>query len=139
LTPLSVADLVALNQEAVRATGGAHAVLKPGVLESAVLRPHQEVFGQAQYPSPFDKAAAAAETIAHDHPFLDGNKRTASLGLRRMLHACGFRLRLTPSEYDEYVALMVGLAAGDTRWQTVSRWLEAHVEPLPGPDDWSRE
>ncbi|QPK80260.1 Fic family protein [Corynebacterium lizhenjunii] len=53
------------------------------VLESAVYSPLQIVFGQPRYPSVFDRAAALIVNVAKDHPFGDGNKRTAlALGLR---------------------------------------------------------
>ena len=130
MNQLSVADLVALNQEAISETGGTHAVLKQGVLESAVHRPYQEVFGQTLFPSPLDKAAAVAETIAHDHPFVDGNKRTASLALTRVLALHGLRLRLDAVEYDEYMDCLVEVAAGQIGWQELSEWLKRHVELL---------
>lgn len=48
-----------------------------GLLESAVERPFQTMFGDPLYPSLFDKATALFESIAKNHVFFNGNKRTA--------------------------------------------------------------
>ena len=130
MTRLTVEELVTLNRRAVTETGGTHAVLKPNVLESAVLRPYQEVFGQTLYPMPWDKAGAVAETIAHDHPFVDGNKRTATLAAMRVLEDNGWSLEMRSEECGEFVQIMVDLAAGESRWGRLSEWLRTHVEPL---------
>jgi death-on-curing protein len=48
-----------------------------GLLESAVHRPSASMFGQEAYADLFDKAAALLQSLAVNHPFIDGNKRTA--------------------------------------------------------------
>jgi death on curing protein len=48
-----------------------------GLLESAVHRPSASMFGQEAYTDLFDKAAALLQSLAVNHPFIDGNKRTA--------------------------------------------------------------
>jgi death-on-curing protein len=48
-----------------------------GLLESAVHRPSAAMFGQEAYPDLFGKAAALLQSLAVNHPFIDGNKRTA--------------------------------------------------------------
>lgn len=57
-------------------------ILSPGIrdmalLESAVNAPFQTFMGQDLYPSVFDKAAQLCYGLANNHPFVDGNKRTA--------------------------------------------------------------
>ena len=48
-----------------------------GLLESAVARPQATVFGEDAYPTIHEKAAALLQSLAANHPLLDGNERTA--------------------------------------------------------------
>ncbi|HHY46819.1 MAG TPA: type II toxin-antitoxin system death-on-curing family toxin [Firmicutes bacterium] len=72
----SVGQLIQLNREMVRRTGGTFGLSDRGLLESAHAAPFAG-FGEYElYPGIFDKAAALARSIIQNHPFLDGNKRT---------------------------------------------------------------
>ncbi|MBF0624826.1 MAG: type II toxin-antitoxin system death-on-curing family toxin [Magnetococcales bacterium] len=64
-------------------------VKNQGLLESAVSRPFHSVDGQDAYPTEFDKAAALFHSIIHNHPFHNGNKRTALLSVCVFLDRCG--------------------------------------------------
>jgi death-on-curing protein len=66
---LVIADLAVDDQRVV--------VRDAGLLESAVHRPSASMFGQEAYADLFDKAAALLQSLAINHPFVDGNKRTA--------------------------------------------------------------
>ena len=59
--------------------GGSHGTRDEGLLESAIARPYQTFGGNDLYPTVFEKAAAIAESIVINHPFVDGNKRTGFL------------------------------------------------------------
>ena len=60
-------------------------VKDPALLESAVYRPQQSVFGQDAYPTIFEKAAALFESLAKNHCFYNANKRTAFVSLIQFL------------------------------------------------------
>jgi death-on-curing protein len=64
---------------------GAKGVRDKGILESAIGRPFQTFDGKDLYPDPVEKAAAIFESIVSNHPFVDGNKRTAYVLLRLVL------------------------------------------------------
>ncbi|MBG0854882.1 type II toxin-antitoxin system death-on-curing family toxin [Streptomyces spinoverrucosus] len=66
---LAIAELAVDDQDVV--------VRDAGLLESAVHRPSASMFGQEAYTDLFDKAAALLQSLAINHPFVDGNKRTA--------------------------------------------------------------
>ncbi|MGW4322130.1 type II toxin-antitoxin system death-on-curing family toxin [Streptomyces sp. NPDC004684] len=66
---LAIAALAVDDQDVV--------VRDAGLLESAVHRPSAAMFGQEAYPDLLDKAAALLQSLAINHPFVDGNKRTA--------------------------------------------------------------
>ncbi|MFR9797279.1 type II toxin-antitoxin system death-on-curing family toxin [Streptomyces sp. MS06] len=72
---LSAEDALAVAEQAVDDQGVL--VRDVGLLESAVHRPSAAMFGQEAYPDLFGKAAALLQSLAVNHPFVDGNKRTA--------------------------------------------------------------
>jgi death-on-curing protein len=115
-------ELLEMQRRIVAATGGAAGLLHPEVLESALRRPYQAVFGRELYPTPFAKAAALAQTLAHDHPFRDGNNRTAALAVREFLRRAGYYLPL--EEFvEETAAVLLDLATGRLDWPQFSEWL----------------
>ena len=57
-------------------------VKEPGLLESAVHRPQQSIFAEDAYSNLFLKAAALFESLGQNHPFFNGNKRTAFTKLK---------------------------------------------------------
>ena len=60
------------------------------LLESAVARPFHSAFGVDAYPTILDKAAAFFHSLNSNHPFHDGNKRTAIIALDDFLVANGY-------------------------------------------------
>lgn len=97
-----------------------------GLLESAVHRPQQSIFGEEAYPSLFDKAAALLESLVKNHCFHNGNKRTAYLAAKAFLLLNGYRLRMERKYAVEFV---VDIATGQHAWEAISRILEEHSEP----------
>jgi death on curing protein len=80
-----------------------------GLLESAVHRPQQSVFGEDAYPFLFDKAAALLESLIKNHCFHNGNKRTAYLVTKSFLMLNGQHLRM---ERKYAVEFIVDIAKG---------------------------
>lgn len=64
------------------------------LLESAVHRPSQSLFGEDAYPSLFDKGAALLESLVKNHCFHNGNKRTAYLAVKSFLTLNGYHLKM---------------------------------------------
>jgi death on curing protein len=84
----TVEDIVRLNADLTRAD-----LLRDiGLLASAVGRPAQSVGGQDAYPDLFTKVAALFESLACNHAFTDGNKRTAVVAAIQMLNWNGYDL-----------------------------------------------
>lgn len=94
-----------------------------GLLESAVHRPQQSVFGEDAYPSLFDKAAALLESLVKNHCFHNGNKRTAYLVTKSFLLLNGYHLRM---ERKYAVEFIVDIATGLHTLETISRILEEY-------------
>ncbi|NEY32841.1 type II toxin-antitoxin system death-on-curing family toxin [Streptomyces sp. PRKS01-65] len=81
-----------------------------GLLESAVHRPAAAVFGQEAYSDLFDKAAALLQSLAINHPFVDGNKRTAWTSCVVFLALNDVQLR---PDIDAAERLVIGVATGE--------------------------
>ncbi|MFB7448606.1 type II toxin-antitoxin system death-on-curing family toxin [Streptomyces sp. NPDC056194] len=82
-----------------------------GLLESAVHRPSAAMFGEEAYPDLLHKAAALLQSLAINHPFLDGNKRTAWLSCVTFLAMNGVQLR---PDIDAAERLVIAVATGET-------------------------
>ena len=80
---------------------GAKGVKDRGLLESAVGRPYQTLFAQDAYPAVTDKAVALFHSLVSNHPFHDGNKRTAVTALQHFLLANDFFAGLSNDEAYE--------------------------------------
>lgn len=74
---ISEADILLLHEFSVLDFGGSKELRNRNLLLSAINRPFQTFDGKELYQSPFEKAAALGESLIINHPFVDGNKRTA--------------------------------------------------------------
>ncbi|MEU0158123.1 type II toxin-antitoxin system death-on-curing family toxin [Streptomyces sp. NPDC006261] len=96
-----------------------------GLLESAVHRPSAAMFGEEAYPDLIDKAAALLQSLAVNHPFFDGNKRTAWLSCVTFLAMNGVDLR---PDIDAAERLVIDVATGETEEiKVISQGLRALV------------
>ena len=86
---LSAVDLHNINEEV---THRPSMIRDHQVLQSAVKRPYIILFGEEQFPTLVDKAAATMYSIAAHHVFVDGNKRTAIRAAALFLEANGLRV-----------------------------------------------
>jgi len=93
------------------------------LLESAVFRPQQTVFGEDAYPSIFEKAAVMADSLVKNHCFYNGNKRTAYLTLKSFLRVNGYQLKM---ERAYAVEFMVEIAIGTHTTQELARMIQEH-------------
>jgi death on curing protein len=99
----------AIHESVLAAAGGRHGINNAGVIASAVSKPVQSIGGDDAYPTLFTKIAAIGLTLAHDHPFSDGNKRTALTVMLATLEAN--RFYPNPTE-REAITIMVLVAMG---------------------------
>jgi death on curing protein len=114
----------ALHAEQLATHGGGNGVRDAGLLDSALQRPRN----LAAYSDPDAPALAAslAFGIARNHPFVDGNKRTAFVAAATFLEING--LRFGASEPD-VVVTMLALAAGDLGEDALADWFRANSRP----------
>lgn len=117
---ISAAVATAIHDEAIYEFGGLAGIRDAGLLESALDRPRNLLAYEPQR-SIFRLAATLCVGIAKNHPFNDGNKRTALLTTRAFLYLNG--LELEPSQADE-VATIVAVADGSLIERDLAAWLE---------------
>ena len=77
LAHLSVAAVQAIHEEVLAAHGGSPGIRDPALLESAVAAPQATMMGRPLINDPIEIAAAYLFYVCRNHPFVDGNKRTA--------------------------------------------------------------
>ncbi len=116
-------DLVlAIHDEQLREHGGASGVRDAGLLESALARPRNAAgYGD---PDVAELGALYAIGIARNHPFVDGNKRTAFAALFTFLALNG--MEFEPAEVDATVTIL-HLAAGDISDEDFIAWVRTHA------------
>ena len=104
-------------------------VLSPGVrdenlLASAVNTPFQTFMGNDLYPSLYDKAAQLCYGIANNHPFTDGNKRTALHSKYVYLIINGFDITATQQDVEN---MIIDVAAGNMTNTELVQWLQKNT------------
>jgi len=114
--------VLAIHDEQLAEHGGATGTRDEGLLESALARP----MNRANYGDPdlAELAAVYAIAIAHNHPFVDGNKRTAYVVLETFLALSGF---VFAASDEEAVLTTLAMAAGDIDDEAFIAWVRAHA------------
>ena len=98
---LTVADVLGMHTVLLQRYGGAPGVRDPGALEAALYRPQT-----GYYEDIVAEASALMESLAVDHPFLDGNKRIAFAATDVFLQINGWQLKRLPTQiYSEMMQL----------------------------------
>ena len=112
-----------LHDESLATHGGAGGLRDEGLFESARARPlHLAAYGS---PNVWDLAASYGIGLAKNHPFVDGNKRTAFLAVGMFLVLNGWRL--TAPQADATLT-MLAVASGQMDETTFARWLRQHSQ-----------
>lgn len=94
------------------------------LLASAVNTPFQTFMGNDLYPSIYDKAAQLCYGIANNHPFTDGNKRTALHSMYVYLIIHGYDIIATQQDVEN---LIINVAAGRMHNTELSKWLQENT------------
>lgn len=121
---LGIQLIHAVHEEQLAEHGGPGGVRDEGLLASAMGRPQN----RALYESP-DAAALAASYaygIARNHPFIDGNKRTAFVAMEVFLDLNGFELRASD---QDCVFVTLRLAEGHLDEEALAQWIRDHLAP----------
>lgn len=106
----------------IKRFGGSHGIRDLGLLESAVYRPQASFDGKDLYKDIFDKAAALLQSLLRNHPFVDGNKRTALTSAGLFLKMNGYILM----NLDEEVRFSVSVDNKRLSLEKIATWLKKY-------------
>jgi death-on-curing protein len=130
---LTLSELIYINGrilENANIMSGKQKVRDVELLDAAVARPAASAFGEDAYPALTDKAAALLHSVARNHPFTDGNKRTAAVGALFMLEVNGECVSWDAADALEKI---IATAEGQLGWEALAAWLTTTPCP-PAPE-----
>lgn len=117
----------AIQFDQIQSHGGLSGLRDDGALESALARPRNR-FAYGKRADMATLAAAYAFGLARDHPFQDGNKRTAFLTAVVFLGLNGYDLEVRD---EDVIAHIVALASGRLSEARLAAWIRRHMQPTP--------
>ncbi|MFZ4676018.1 MAG: type II toxin-antitoxin system death-on-curing family toxin [Nodosilinea sp.] len=94
-------EVLVLHANQIATFGGTAGVRDQGLLDSALAQPQATFGGKLLHPTLADQAAACLYHLSRNHPFIDGNKRTAFGVMDAFIEVNGYRLTLTDDEAYE--------------------------------------
>ena len=128
VTYLTADQVLALHEKALTiGVSGGKGLRSEHLLFSAAYQPQQTFGGEDLYPSIAEKAAAYGFSIAENQPFIDGNKRTASLCMTVFLDLNGYVLHEGGEE--ELAAMLEDLGKGIIERDEFTGWVVNHTRP----------
>ena len=117
------AVILAVHEEQLAEHGGSQGLRDQGMLESALARPQNlAAYGE---PDVADLAASIGVGIAKNHPFVDGNKRTAFVAVELSLALNGCEL---VADDMDCVLTMLAFAGGGMTEKAFAKWLRKHTK-----------
>lgn len=120
---LTIGEVLQIHHQQIEEYGGTHGIRDKGLLESAVLRPQT-----GYYNTVAEEAAALLESLANNHPFLDGNKRVAFAAAHTFLLVNGYDLELDPIGGSDFI--IQSISKGEFRFGPILEWINTHLRPL---------
>ena len=125
---LDIELVLDFHAEQLALFGGADGIRDRGLLESALARPQNKYgYGESDLAV---LAAAYGFGVARNHPFIDGNKRTALASIVVFLGLNGLDLDAPPTETT---AIILGMAAGEISEESLARWIASSIKTLEAP------
>jgi death-on-curing protein len=118
---IRVDDILAIHADQIERYGGGKGIRDAGLLEAALFRPQT-----GYYPTLIDEAAALWESLSQNHPFVDGNKRTAFAATYVFLAINGLDIIATDDETQDFV---LGLyATSNITFENLRAWLSENTK-----------
>lgn len=118
LTPEQV---LAIHDQMIKRFGGSSGVRDVGLMASAVMCPQASYGGKDLYPTIVKKAASLLQSLLKNHPFVDGNKRTALASAGIFLRLNGYKL---VNSHDEEVKFALRVDNERLSLETIAAWLK---------------
>lgn len=132
---LSISELLYINGRVLndeKILKGEQQIREIERLDAAVARPAASAFGADAYPTLREKASVLFHSLVRNHPFRDGNKRTATVGLLFMLMVNGQRVTW---DAPEALQIILDVAEGRTDYPEFAAWLPLTDEGIVSEQD----
>ncbi len=114
-----------LHELSILKYGGSVGIRDEGLMESAIARSYQTFGGEYLYKTVFEQAAAIAESIIINHPFVDGNKRTGFLAMLAVIEHENYFINTTN---DEIYNFTIKISTGESKFEEIVEWLKLNSE-----------
>lgn len=122
---ISIKEVEIIHNILIDKFGGSKGIRDIGLLESALARPFATFDDNDLYLNPTEKASAILESIVINHPFIDGNKRTAYTLMRLILLENGLDIFASQeSKYD----LVISASTGKFRFDEIKNWIQSNLK-----------
>ncbi len=119
-------DVIFYHDKAIEKYGGSKGLRDFGGLDAALNRPWQTFDSEELYPTCFEKAAAISESVILNHPFIDGNKRTAFILCEAIIEDAGY---IIEANTDTIYNFLVDISTGNLSFEEIVIWLRQNTKP----------
>ena len=124
---LTISQTLDIHQRQIQRFGGTNGVRDEGLLDSALAQPQATFGGELLHPTIGEQATAYLYHLAMNHPFIDGNKRTAFAVMLTFITLNGYSLNLSA---EEAYNLVIRVVQRQISKEELSAFLEVHLQRL---------
>jgi len=121
---ITIQHVLTAHDKSINNFGGGEGIRDQGSLLAAIARPYATFDQQELYPTPAEKASAIFESLIINHPFIDGNKRTAFILLKLVLNIYGYDVIAFE---DEKYQMTIAASSGEIRFDEIKSWIEERL------------
>ncbi|WP_230967380.1 type II toxin-antitoxin system death-on-curing family toxin [Nostoc commune] len=122
---MTISQVLDIHQRQIQRFGGTSGVRDEGLLDSALAQPQASFGGELLHPTIHEQAAAYLYHLAMNHPFIDGNKRTAFAVMLTFLNLNGYTLSLSQ---EQAYNLVIRVVEKEISKEELSGFLELHLQ-----------
>ena len=122
---ISISQVLDIHQDEINSFGGTSGVRDEGLLDSALAQAQATFGGELLHPTIYDQAAAYLYHLAMNHPFIDGNKRTAFAVMDTFITLNGYTLNLSQ---EQAYNLVIQVVQKEISKEELSAFLELHLQ-----------
>ena len=122
---LCISQVIDIHQRQIQKFGGTLGIRDEGLLDSALAQPQATFGGELLHSTIYEQAAAYLFHLAMNHPFVDGNKRTAFAIMVTFIELNGYTLNLSQ---EQAYNLVIGVVQREMTKEELSGFLKVHLQ-----------
>jgi len=124
---LTIDEVLFIHEIMISLYGGRGDIHDFTMLHSAIERPKATFGGKDLYPTIFEKGAALIQSLILNHPFDDGNKRTAITAAARFFYINGYQLELSLKKSIQFA---LDIDSQKLSFEEIVSWFKKHAKRL---------